>query len=147
MDRGDWWAPVHRVANSRTQLKRLSTQIRMPVSRCIHVSTNGSFVPLYGWVIAKDAASPVYFALCMIPGDLASVGCHDGILELVRLGINKSLPQIKLLPRRKAMKRHKLAEDLLTPWTSRERKLAIFCLGAPNCNPLAYAWAIPQYLE
>ena len=26
MDRGAWWATVHRVANSQTQLKRLSTQ-------------------------------------------------------------------------------------------------------------------------
>ena len=25
MDRGAWWAPVHRVTKSRTQLKRLNT--------------------------------------------------------------------------------------------------------------------------
>ena len=29
MDRGDWWATVHRVAKSRTQLKRLSTHTHM----------------------------------------------------------------------------------------------------------------------
>ena len=27
MDRGAWWATVHKVAKSRTQLKRLTTQI------------------------------------------------------------------------------------------------------------------------
>ena len=26
MDRGDWWATVHRVTNSRTRLKQLSLQ-------------------------------------------------------------------------------------------------------------------------
>ena len=31
MDRGDWWAAVHRVAKSRTQLKRLSTHARMHI--------------------------------------------------------------------------------------------------------------------
>ena len=26
MDRGDWWAPVHRVTKSQTRLKRLNMQ-------------------------------------------------------------------------------------------------------------------------
>ena len=30
MDRGAWWATVHRVARSRTQLKQLSTQTLPP---------------------------------------------------------------------------------------------------------------------
>ena len=30
MDRGAWWATVHRVAKSRTQLKRLSTHTQCP---------------------------------------------------------------------------------------------------------------------
>ena len=29
MDRGSWWAMVHRVAQNRTQLKRLSTHAHM----------------------------------------------------------------------------------------------------------------------
>ena len=29
MDRGDWWATVHRVTKSWTQLKRLSTHAHM----------------------------------------------------------------------------------------------------------------------
>ena len=65
---------------------------------------------------AKDAAVLVYIALCSLtPGDLVSVGCQDRILELVQSVINKSLPEIKLAPRRKAVKRHRSAEDLPRP--------------------------------
>ena len=44
MDRGGWWATVHTVANSQTQLKRLST-------RCVVVPANPKLliypVPLF----------------------------------------------------------------------------------------------------
>ena len=33
MDRGVWWARVHRVAKSQTRLKQLSTQAELPTER------------------------------------------------------------------------------------------------------------------
>ena len=52
MDRGAWWATVHAVANSRTQLKGLSTHPTL--SRSVHVAANGdtsflwlSSIPLF----------------------------------------------------------------------------------------------------
>ena len=45
MDRGAWWATVHKVAKSRTGLKRLSTRART----CIHIYVHILFqlFPLY----------------------------------------------------------------------------------------------------
>ena len=37
MDRGPWWATVHRVSKSMTQLKRLSTQVHT-LSNCLIIS-------------------------------------------------------------------------------------------------------------
>ena len=58
MDRGAWWATVHGVANSRTQLKELSTH---PIlSRSVHVAANGntsflwlSSIPLFRYTTSS----------------------------------------------------------------------------------------------
>ena len=40
LDRGGWWAAVHGVAKSQTQLKRLSMQAFMYVNECMHREVN-----------------------------------------------------------------------------------------------------------
>ena len=37
-DRGDWWAAVHGVAQSRTRLKRLSSSMAKPIQYCKVIS-------------------------------------------------------------------------------------------------------------
>ena len=45
MDRGVWWAAVHSVTHSRTQLKRLSSSSSSSSSRC----SNGGVYYLEHW--------------------------------------------------------------------------------------------------
>ena len=40
MDRGAWWARVHRVTKSQTQLKRLSTNLSYVNLHCIYILYN-----------------------------------------------------------------------------------------------------------
>ena len=40
MDRGAWWAIVHRVTKSQTQLKRLSTNLSYVNLHCIYILYN-----------------------------------------------------------------------------------------------------------
>ena len=44
MDRGAWWATVHRVAKSQTGLKRLSTHT------CIHIHIPRPLLPTIGFI-------------------------------------------------------------------------------------------------
>ena len=39
MDRGTWWAVVHRVTKSWTRLKLLSMHARMPIPHCLEYSS------------------------------------------------------------------------------------------------------------
>ena len=50
MDRGAWWAIVHRVAKSWTQLKRLSTHIYITSSLSIHLSMD-TWVASISWLL------------------------------------------------------------------------------------------------
>ena len=47
MDRGAWWATVHRVAKSQTRLKRLSTHMQLFISYNTDITSHFHFSHLY----------------------------------------------------------------------------------------------------
>ena len=51
MDRGAWWAIVHRVTKSQTQLKRLSTNLSYVNLHCIYILYN---IPLKLKYLRRD---------------------------------------------------------------------------------------------
>ena len=76
MDRRAWWAAAHGVANSQTQLKRLSTHTQkyiMPLSGLVYKRTSHFYFFSFGCLSCR-AGSPV---LCWEEATQRSTGAAD----------------------------------------------------------------------
>ena len=62
MDRGSWWATVHRLAKNQTRLKRLSTQATLSGSgRSVTMKTSPSSKQLDRLRSSSTASTPMKF--------------------------------------------------------------------------------------
>ena len=99
MDREAWWASIHKVANSSTQLKWLSMRV------CVHIHLTIIYMHMLSlcWVAQLclalcsplDSSPPGSSVLGDSPGTNTAVGCYlpfSSPGDLPNLGIELSLP-------------------------------------------------------
>ena len=76
MDRGAWWATVHKVTKSQTQLKRLNTHTHTHTHAHTHTMIHVNVLFLFSRIVLSNYLQPKDYSMPVSPPSL-SPGCSD----------------------------------------------------------------------